>query len=100
MQSTLFTTLTANEEANLSGGNKKKTTKPSTKVNSILANLAVASSAINQVGVGGDGGTAGKISIGGGSAPVVLVKSPVSADANGGSVTNNATSNPVAVNAP
>ncbi|MEH2316056.1 hypothetical protein [Nostoc sp.] len=97
MQSTLFTTLTANEEANLSGGNKKK---KDPKVNSILANLAVASSAINQVGVGGDGGTAGKISIGGGSAPVVLVKSPVSADANGGSVTNNATSNPVAVNAP
>ncbi|MEH2382657.1 MAG: hypothetical protein V7K27_27855 [Nostoc sp.] len=98
MQSTLFTTLTANEEANLSGGNKKK---KDPKVKSILANLAVASSAINQVGVGGDGGTAGNITIGGKkSGGAVLVDSPVSANANGGSVTNNATSNPVAVNAP
>ncbi|MEH2382659.1 MAG: hypothetical protein V7K27_27865 [Nostoc sp.] len=93
MQNTLFTTLTANEEANLSGGNKPKDYKA-------IVNAALALSTINQVGVGGDGGKAGKITIGGGSAPVVLVKSPVSADANGGSVKNNATSNPVAVNAP
>ncbi|MHC5934912.1 hypothetical protein [Nostoc sp.] len=98
MQSTLFTTLTANEEANLSGGNKKKKDPKST--NSILANLAVATSTINQVGVGGDGGTAGDIKIGGGKGAVLLVGSPVSANANGGSVTNTATSNPVAVNAP
>ncbi|MEH2363684.1 hypothetical protein [Nostoc sp.] len=96
MQSTLFTTLTANEEANLSGGNKKK----DPKVKSILANLAVATSTINQVGVGGDGGKAGDITIGGKKGGVVLVDSPVSANANGGSVTNTATSNPVAVNAP
>ncbi|MEH2458166.1 hypothetical protein [Nostoc sp.] len=95
MQSTLFTTLTANEEANLSGGNKKA----KNDYKSIL-NLALALSKINQVGVGGDGGTAGKITITGGSAPVVIVKSPISADANGGSVTNNGTSNPTAVNAP
>ncbi|MEH2412171.1 hypothetical protein [Nostoc sp.] len=94
MQSTLFTTLTANEEANLSGGNKPKKDYKS------YLNLALALSKINQVGVGGDGGTAGKITITGGSAPVVIVKSPISADANGGSVTNNGTSNPTAVNAP
>ncbi|MEH2382661.1 MAG: hypothetical protein V7K27_27875 [Nostoc sp.] len=92
MQSTLFTTLTANEEANLSGGTKKD-------YKSYL-NLALALSKINQVGIGGDGGKAGNITITGGSAPVVIVKSPISADANGGSVTNNATSNPVATNAP
>ncbi|MEH2412172.1 hypothetical protein [Nostoc sp.] len=91
MQSTLFTTLTANEEANLSGGNKKYES---------MLNLALALSKINQVGIGGDGGKAGNISITGGSAPVVIVKSPISADANGGSVTNNATANPVGVNAP
>ncbi|MEH2316059.1 hypothetical protein [Nostoc sp.] len=94
MQSTLFTTLTANEEANLSGGTKTKKNYQS------ILNAALALSKINQVGVGGDGGTAGKITITGGSAPIVIVKSPISADANGGSVTNNATSNPTAVNAP
>ncbi|MEH2412173.1 hypothetical protein [Nostoc sp.] len=94
MQSTLFTTLTPNEEANLSGGNKK------TDYYKAIFNAALASSTINQVGVGGDGGTAGNITIGGGSAPVVIVKSPISANANGGNVTNNATANPVAVNAP
>ncbi|MEH2296034.1 hypothetical protein [Nostoc sp.] len=93
MQSTLFTTLTANEEANLSGGNDKKYYLS-------YLNAALASSTINQVGVAGDGGKAGNITIGGGKAPVVIVKSPISANANGGSVTNNATANPVAVNAP
>ncbi|MEH2316058.1 hypothetical protein [Nostoc sp.] len=92
MQNTLFTTLTANEEANLSGGTNKDY--------KAIINAAIAASTINQVGVGGDGGKAGNITIGGGSAPVVLVKSPVSANANGGNVTNNATANPVAVNAP
>ncbi|MHC5934914.1 hypothetical protein [Nostoc sp.] len=94
MQNTLFTTLTANEEANLSGGTKTKKSYKS------ILNAALAASTINQVGVGGDGGTAGKITITGGSAPVVIVKSPISANANGGSVTNTATANPVAVNAP
>ncbi|MEH2316057.1 hypothetical protein [Nostoc sp.] len=92
MQNTLFTTLTANEEANLSGGTNKDY--------KAIINAAIAASTINQVGVGGDGGKAGNITIGGKKAPVVLVKSAVSANANGGSVTNNATSNPVAVNAP
>ncbi|MEH2458163.1 hypothetical protein [Nostoc sp.] len=92
MQNTLFTTLTANEEANLSGGTNKDY--------KAIINAAIAASTINQVGVGGDGGKAGNITIGGKKSPAVLIKSPVSANANGGSVTNNATSNPVAVNAP
>lgn len=58
MQSTLFTTLTANEEASLSGGNKKpvkKYVKPTTTINKTTTITLT----------GGNGGTGGVGGVGG-----------------------------------
>ena len=89
MQSTLFTTLTPNEEANLSGGTSK-----SLLVAFSLLNLASAKSTVNQVGIGGDA-KAGNITLTAGKAPIVIIKSKLDASATGGSVTNNAVSTAV-----
>ncbi|MEA5626517.1 hypothetical protein [Nostoc sp. UHCC 0251] len=87
MESTLFTVLTPNEEANLSGG--------TSKVDEIKAKLeskkvAFAINNTKQTAIGGKGGNGGNITIGGGKgSPVVIVKSNVSADGgNGGDATN------------
>ena len=91
MQSTLFTALTPNEEANLSGGTKKYG-----KLSYVfsLLNLASAKSTVNQVGVGGDA-KGGNITLTAGKAPIVIVKSTLDASATGGSVKNDATSTAV-----
>ncbi len=94
MESTLFTALTPNEEANLSGGTKK-VTKKSTKFVLSFVNAASAKSTVNQVGVGGDA-TAGNITLTTDKAPIVILKSTLDASATGGSVTNDAVSTAVA----
>ncbi|MEA5626515.1 hypothetical protein [Nostoc sp. UHCC 0251] len=85
MESTLFTTLTPNEEANLSGGNSTKT-----KIELKKKAIAFAINNTKQTAIGGDGGKGGNITIGGGKgSPVVIVKSNVSADGgNGGEAIN------------
>ncbi|MEH1835012.1 MAG: hypothetical protein V7L29_23875 [Nostoc sp.] len=94
MESTLFTTLTPNEEANLSGGNTPK--KPVVDPKYILSflfltkNTAKASNSVTQTATGGKGGNGGPITIGGGKdSPVVIIKSTISSNGgNGGDATN------------
>ncbi|MEA5626516.1 hypothetical protein [Nostoc sp. UHCC 0251] len=85
MESTLFTTLTPNEEANLSGGNST-----TTKIDAKKKAIAFAINNTKQTAVGGDGGKGGNVTIGGGKkSPVFIFKSNVSADGgNGGAATN------------
>ncbi|MEH1845670.1 MAG: hypothetical protein V7L25_11895 [Nostoc sp.] len=92
MESTLFTTLTPNEEANLSGGNTAK--KDPINVKALLLfltkNTATASNTVKQTATGGAGGNGGAITIGGGKdSPVVLIGVKVSSNGgNGGDATN------------
>ncbi|MCC5646026.1 hypothetical protein LC607_24440 [Nostoc sp. CHAB 5824] len=91
MESTLFTALTPNEEANLSGGTKKADdVKKSVALKLASLNLAFASNSTKQTAIGGNGGNGGTITIGGGKgSPVVIVKSNISANGgNGGDATN------------
>ncbi|MCC5646027.1 hypothetical protein LC607_24445 [Nostoc sp. CHAB 5824] len=83
MESTLFTTLTPNEEANLSGGTVSK-------IDIKKKAIAFAINKTKQTAIAGDGGKGGTITIGGGKgSPVVIVKSNVSADGgDGGDATN------------
>ena len=85
MESTLFTTLTPNEEANLSGGSKSKKDVVYKKTN-----IAFAINKTKQTAIGGDGGKGGNITIGGGKkSPVFILDSNVSADGgDGGEATN------------
>ncbi|MEH1845672.1 MAG: hypothetical protein V7L25_11905 [Nostoc sp.] len=92
MESTLFTTLTPNEEANLSGGNTPKV-DPKSYILSFLfltKNTAKASNSVTQTATGGKGGNGGPITIGGGKdSPVVIIKSTISSNGgNGGDATN------------
>jgi hypothetical protein len=93
MESTLFTVLTPNEEANLSGGTS------TTKIDVKKKAIAFAINNTKQTAVGGDGGKGGNVTIGGGKkSPVFIIKSNVSADGGkGGDATNfNETSQAVA----
>ena len=86
MESTLFTVLTPNEEANLSGGKSKADIKAKLESKKV----AFAINNTKQTAVGGDGGNGGNITIGGGKgSPVVIVKSNISANGGaGGAATN------------
>ncbi|MEH1845671.1 MAG: hypothetical protein V7L25_11900 [Nostoc sp.] len=92
MESTLFTTLTPNEEANLSGGNTPKVDPKSyiLKFLFLTKNTAKASNTVKQTATGGKGGNGGAITVGGGSdSPVVLIGVTVSSNGgNGGDATN------------
>ncbi len=85
MESTLFTTLNPNEEANLSGGSTKKVDVVAKKTN-----IAFAINNTKQTAIAGDGGKGGNVTIGGGKkSPVVIFGSNVSADGgDGGDATN------------
>ncbi|MEH1939364.1 MAG: hypothetical protein V7L01_03980 [Nostoc sp.] len=60
MESTLFTTITPNEEANLSGGTSKSITALILSIKS-----SVAKNTVTQTATGGAGGNGGAITIGG-----------------------------------
>ncbi|MDZ8188721.1 MAG: hypothetical protein RMX96_28195 [Nostoc sp. ChiSLP02] len=92
MESTLFATLTPNEEANLSGGNNKVV-----KLQLALKKVAVATNKVTQTATGGKGGNGGTITIGGGKgSPVVIIKSPISANGGNGGDAINSSDNSVA----
>ncbi|MDZ8188722.1 MAG: hypothetical protein RMX96_28200 [Nostoc sp. ChiSLP02] len=94
MESTLFTTLTPNEEVNLSGG--KKNPKKNINVKLIAKKLAAASNTVTQTATGGAGGNGGTITIGGGkNSPVVIIKSPISANGGDGGDAINSSDNAV-----
>lgn len=90
MESTLFTALTPNEEANLSGGTSKSDVKKSVTLKLASLKFAFASNSNKQTAIAGDGGNGGTITIGGGKgSPVVIVKSTITANGgNGGDATN------------
>ncbi|MDZ8188720.1 MAG: hypothetical protein RMX96_28190 [Nostoc sp. ChiSLP02] len=93
MESTLFATLTPNEEANLSGGNNTL----SVKLEAALKKVAVATNKVTQTATGGAGGKGGTITIGGGKgSPVVIIKSPISANGGNGGDAINSSDNSVA----
>ena len=99
MESTLFTALTPNEEANLSGGTKKEEIKKSLNLKLSSLKIAFANNNTKQTAVGGNGGNGGNITIGGGKgSPVVIVKSNVSADGGPGgeAINSNSTAQGVA----
>jgi len=96
MQSTLFTTLTPNEEANLSGGNGAK--------NNITFKLSKfkfssATNTVKQTATGGAGGNGGAITIGGGKdvkdSPVVIVGSSINSSGGAGGDALNSSDNAV-----
>jgi hypothetical protein len=98
MQSTLFTTLTPNEEANLSGG-----TTPA-KVATLkltIANIksSVATNTVKQTATGGKGGNGGAITIGGGKnvkdSPVVIVDAKFNSSGGAGGDAINSSDNAV-----
>jgi hypothetical protein len=95
MQNTLFTTLTPNEEANLSGG-----TTPA-KVATLkltIANIksSVATNKVTQTATGGKGGNGGAISIGGGkSSPVVIIGTTINSSGGKGGDAINSSDNAV-----
>ncbi|MEH1845673.1 MAG: hypothetical protein V7L25_11910 [Nostoc sp.] len=99
MESTLFTTLTPNEEANLSGGNPKKVDPKKIKLAFAILNLlsAKASNSVTQTATGGAGGNGGPITIGGGSnSPVVIIKSTITSNGGNGGDASNTSNNGVA----
>jgi len=90
MESTLFTTITPNEEANLSGGtNSTLTAKFTVKV----VKISAAKNTVTQTATGGKGGNGGPITIGGGknvkdSAVVIVDTSINSSGGKGGDAFN------------
>ncbi|MEH1835009.1 MAG: hypothetical protein V7L29_23860 [Nostoc sp.] len=102
MESTLFTTLTPNEEANLSGGNAPK--KDPTNVTALLLfltkNTATATNTVTQTATGGAGGNGGAITVGGGKdSPVVLIGVKLSSNGGNGGNASNTSNNAVGASA-
>ncbi|MEH1939361.1 MAG: hypothetical protein V7L01_03965 [Nostoc sp.] len=92
MQSTLFTTLTPNEEANLSGG----TNKTDIKITALLKKVATAKNTVTQKATGGAGGNGGAVSIGGGkSSPVVIIGTTINSSGGAGGDALNTSDNAV-----
>jgi len=91
MQSTLFTTLTPNEEANLSGGTSKNV-----KIDFLLTKISTAKNTVTQKATGGAGGNGGAISIGGGkSSPVVIIGTTINSSGGKGGDAINSSDNAV-----
>jgi len=92
MQNTLFTTLTPNEEANLSGGNNKT----DIKFTALLTKISSAKNTVTQKATGGAGGNGGAISIGGGkSSPVVIIGTTINSSGGKGGDAINSSDNAV-----
>ena len=93
MESTLFATLTPNEEANLSGG-----TLPSATLKLKLVNVVLAKNKVAQKAIGGKGGNGGTVTVGGKDgkdSPIFIVGSPISADGGDGGAATNSSNNAV-----
>ncbi|MEH2236127.1 hypothetical protein [Nostoc sp.] len=91
MESTLFTTLTPNEEANLSGGND-----PTFKFSFFSLQKSVAKNKVTQKATGGAGGAGGAIKIGGGSdSPVVIIGTTINSSGGAGGSASNTSNNAV-----
>ncbi|MEH2236128.1 hypothetical protein [Nostoc sp.] len=92
MESTLFTTLTPNEEANLSGG-----TTTTFDIKLFLAKISKASNTVSQTATGGKGGAGGAITIGGSGkdSPVVLIGTTVNSSGGAGGSASNTSNNAV-----
>ncbi|MEH1939362.1 MAG: hypothetical protein V7L01_03970 [Nostoc sp.] len=96
MQSTLFTTLTPNEEANLSGGTTP-TKVSALKVTLINIKSSVATNTVKQTATGGKGGNGGAITIGGKGkdSAVVIVDAKINSSGGAGGDAINSSDNAV-----
>jgi hypothetical protein len=99
MESTLFTTLTPNEEANLSGGTATKDKVATLKLTLINIKKSVATNTVKQTATGGKGGNGGAITIGGGKdpkdSPVVIVDTTIDSSGGAGGDAINSSNNAV-----